>query len=121
MLFRSRDALSRLETMVLMAGIELPSRAIREQIVSAIHLIVQVRRYEDGVRRVESVAEITGLEGQTPQMQELFAFQRQGKQGRRISGRFVATGVIPRMADELREDGVQVPAALFQRPDGRDL
>ena len=117
----TRDALSRLETMVLMAGIELPSRAIREQIVSAIHLIVQVRRYEDGVRRVESVAEITGLEGQTPQMQELFAFQRQGKQGRRISGRFVATGVIPRMADELREDGVQVPAALFQRPDGRDL
>ena len=116
----TRDALSRLETMVLMAGIELPSRAIREQIVSAIHLIVQVRRYEDGVRRVESVAEITGLEGQTPQMQELFAFQRQGKQGRRISGRFVATGVIPRMADELREDGVQVPAALFQRPDGRD-
>jgi pilus assembly protein CpaF len=117
----TRDALSRLETMVLMAGIELPSRAIREQIVSAIHLIVQVRRYEDGVRRVESVAEITGLEGQTPQMQELFAFQRQGKQGRRIVGRFVATGVIPRMVDELREDGVQIPAALFQRPDGRDL
>jgi len=113
----TRDAVSRLETMVLMAGIELPSRAIREQIVSAIHLIVQVRRFEDGVRRIESVAEITGLEGSTPQMQELFVFQRQGKQGRRIIGRFVATGVIPRMVDDLREDGVQVPAALFQRPE----
>ncbi len=114
----TRDALSRLETMVLMAGIELPSRAIREQIVSAIHLIVQVRRFEDGVRRIESVAEITGIEGQTPQMQDLFVFQRQGKQGRRIVGRFAATGVIPRMVDDLREDGVQIPGALFQRPDG---
>src|SRR5205814_5425572 len=62
-----RDALARLETMVLMAGIELPSRAIREQMVSALHLIVHVRRYEDGVRRVASIAEITGLEGLTPQ------------------------------------------------------
>jgi pilus assembly protein CpaF len=117
----TRDALSRLETMVLMAGIELPSRAIREQIVSAIHLIVQVRRYEDGVRRIESVSEITGIEGQTPQMQELFAFQRQGKQGRRLVGRFAATGVIPQMVDDLREQGIQVPAALFQRPEPREL
>ncbi|MSO81747.1 MAG: CpaF family protein [Acidobacteria bacterium] len=117
----TRDALSRLETMVLMAGIELPLRAVREQIVSAIHLIVQVRRYDDGVRRIESIAEITGIEGTTPQMQELFAFQRRGKQGRRVVGHFTATGVIPRMVEDLREEGIQVPAALFQRTEAPDL
>src|SRR5207302_11080049 len=111
----ARDALARLETMVLMAGTELPSRAVREQIVSAIHLIVQVRRYDDGVRRIESIAEITGLEGLTPLMQELFVFQRRGRQGRRIVGHFTATGVVPRMVEELRETGLQIPAALFQR------
>jgi pilus assembly protein CpaF len=111
----TRDALSRLETMVLMAGVELPSRAVREQIVSAIHLLVHVRRYDDGVRRVESVAEITGLEGLTPLMQELFAFHRRGKQGRRVLGHFTATGVVPRIVDELRDEGVQIPAALFQK------
>ena len=117
----TRDALSRLETMVLMAGIDLPSRAVREQIVSAIHLIVQIRRYDDGVRRVESVAEITGLEGLTPQMQELFLFRRRGKQGRRVVGHFTATGVIPRMVEDLRDEGIQVPAALFQRSEEPDL
>jgi pilus assembly protein CpaF len=110
-----RDALSRLETMVLMAGIELPSRAVREQIVSAIHLLVHVRRYDDGVRRIESVAEITGLEGLTPLMQELFVFKRRGREGRRVIGHFTATGVVPQMVEELREQGVTVPAALFQR------
>ena len=78
-----RDALARLETMVLMAGLELPSRAIREQMVSALHFVVHVRRYEDGVRRMESVVEVTGLEGNTPQMQEIFRFQRRKDEGRR--------------------------------------
>src|SRR5262245_10981487 len=110
-----RDGLSRLETMVLMAGLDLPSRAVREQIVSAIHLVVHVRRYDDGVRRIESIAEITGLEGLTPLMQEVFAFRRRGRQGRRITGYFTATGVVPRMVDELREEGLQIPAALFQQ------
>ena len=115
-----RDAMARLETMVLMAGTELPSRAVREQIVSAIHLLVQVKRYDDGVRRIESVAEITGLEGTTPQMQELFGFRRRGKQGRRVIGHFTATGVVPRMVDDLREEGILVPAALFQRTEDSD-
>jgi pilus assembly protein CpaF len=66
-----RDAMSRLETMVLLAGTELPSRAVREQIVSAVQLLVHVRRYQDSVRRIESVAEITGLEGLTPLLQEI--------------------------------------------------
>jgi pilus assembly protein CpaF len=117
----TRDALSRLETMVLMAGTELPSRAVREQIVSAIHLLVHVRRYEDGVRRIESVAEITGLEGLTPQMQELFVFRRRGRQGRRVAGYFTATGVIPRMVDELREEGIQIPAVLFHKNEEPEL
>jgi len=110
-----RDALARLETMVLMAGIELPSRAVREQIVSAIHLLVHVRRYDDGIRRIESIAEITGLEGLTPLMQEIFAFRRRGREGRRVVGHFTAMGVVPRMVDELRDEGVQIPAAMFQR------
>jgi len=112
-----RDGLARLETMVLMAGTELPSRAVREQIVSAIHILVHVRRYDDGVRRIESVAEITGLEGLTPLMQEVFVFRRHGRHGRHIVGHFTATGVVPRLVEELREQGVQVSAGLFQRTD----
>jgi pilus assembly protein CpaF len=110
-----RDALSRLETMVLMAGTELPSRAVREQIVSAIHLLVHVERGDDGVRRIESIAEITGLESSTPLMQEIYTFRRRGRQGRKVIGHFTALGVVPRMVEELRHQGVQVPATLFQR------
>jgi pilus assembly protein CpaF len=114
-----RDALSRLETMVLMAGLELPSRAIREQIVSALHLIVHVRRYEDGVRRVASIAEITGLEGLTPLTQDVYRFERHGRKGRAVLGEFVATGVVPRLVEELRERDVPVPMSLFQKPEAR--
>jgi pilus assembly protein CpaF len=110
-----RDALARLETMVLMAGIELPSRAVREQIVSALHLLVQVRRYDDGVRRIESICEITGLEGLTPLMQELFTFRRRGREGRHVVGSFTAMGVVPQMVEELKLQGVHVPASMFQR------
>jgi pilus assembly protein CpaF len=110
-----RDALSRLETMVLMAGTDLPSRAVREQIVSAFNLVVHVRRYEDGVRRIESIAELTGLEGTTPLMQEIFAFKRRGRQGRRIVGQFGASGIVPRVVNDLRDEGVAVSPALFQR------
>lgn len=111
-----RDALARIETMVLMAGHELPSRAIREQMVSALHLIIQIRRYEDGVRRVESIAEVIGLEGLTPQMQDIFRFERHGKKGRIVEGAFVATGVVPRMVDELRDRGLPIDLKIFQKP-----
>ena len=97
-----RDALARLETMVLMAGLDLPSRAIREQMVSALHLIVHVRRYEDGVRRVECVSEITGIEGVTPQLQDIFRFERRGRRGRNVAGEYVATGIVPRLVEDLR-------------------
>jgi pilus assembly protein CpaF len=111
-----RDALARLETMVLMAGLDLPSRAVREQMVSALSLVVHVRRYEDGVRRVESIAEITGLEGATPQMQDIFRFDRRGRRGRQIQGAFVATGIVPRVVDELRDRDIVAPMELFQPP-----
>jgi pilus assembly protein CpaF len=113
-----RDAIARLETMVLMAGLDLPSRAIREQIVSAIQLIIHVRRFDDGVRRVESIVEITGIEGNTPQTQEIFRFARRGRKGKAILGDFVATGVVPRLVEELREKDMIVPLHIFQKPAG---
>ena len=110
-----RDALSRLETMVLMAGMDLPSRAIREQIVSAIDLIVHVRRDEDGVRRVASVCEVVGLEGTVPQIQDLFVFQRGGHEGGRVVGRHVASGIVPRFGEDLRRRGIPFSNEWFQR------
>lgn len=109
-----RDAVSRLETMVLMAGLDLPSKAIREQAASAIDVIVQVKRYEDGIRRVQAISELVGMEGDTPQIQEIFRFVAKGKVNRRIQGEFVATGVVPHVVSRLRESDVDVPMHLFQ-------
>lgn len=111
-----RDALSRLETMVLMAGLDLPSRAIREQTVSAIEIIVQVRRYEDGIRRVQSISELVGMEGDTPQLQEIFRFVPRRRANRRIVGEFVATGVVPEVVRHMRSEEVEIPMSLFQPP-----
>ena len=111
-----RDALSRLETMVLMAGYELPSRAIREQIVAGVDMIVSVRRFEDGVRRIEKVSEIAGLENTTPLLNDIFRFQRSGKRGRKVSGRYVATGTVPAVVEKLRDRGVEIPMSLFDPP-----
>lgn len=110
-----RDAVSRLETMVLMAGVELPSRAIREQIASAVELIVFVRRFDDGVRRIERISELTGLEEGTPQLQDLFVFRQTGRRDRAIEGHFEPTGIVPRFVYELRERGDDVPQSLFQK------
>jgi len=110
-----RDALARLETMVLMAGIDLPSRAIREQMVSALDLVVHVRRYEDGVRRVEGVSEVVGLEGATPLLQEIFRFERRGLHEGRVRGAFVPTGIVPRFAADLRLRGIELDLESFQR------
>ncbi|MEM9826477.1 MAG: CpaF family protein [Planctomycetota bacterium] len=113
-----RDAMSRLETMVLMAGMDLPSRAIREQMVSAIDFIIHVRRFDDGARRVERISELCGLEDSTPQLQDVFVFKQTGRRGRNIEGRFVATGVVPRIVHELRERGVEIPMDWFQPQSG---
>ena len=109
----ARDAISRLETMVLMAGIDLPSRAIREQIASAIQLIVQVRRFEDGVRRLDAITEVTGLEGLTMRTQDIFKFERRARKGKAVLGEHVATGVVPRMFDDMRERGLDLPVSVF--------
>ncbi len=114
----SRDALARLETMVLMSGLELPSRAIREQVTAALHVLVQVRRYEDGVRRVEAISEIAGMEGNTPLLQELFRFVRTGLKGGRVIGEFQATGIVPRIAMEARDQGLEFPLELFRKQGG---
>jgi pilus assembly protein CpaF len=113
-----RDALARLETMSLMAGVELPQRAIREQIVAAIDLLVHLERGEDGIRRVVSVAEVAGSEGDVPLLQEIFRFQRRGRAREareRIDGEFVATGIVPRAMDRIRERGFELPNRAFQR------
>ena len=110
-----RDALARLETMVLMSGVELPSRAIREQIVSAIEVVVHVRRFEDGVRRVETVSEVAGVEGDTPLLNDVYRYQRMGRDGRKVQGAFVPTGVMPKVAEVLRDRGVTLAPELFHQ------
>src|SRR3712207_1467947 len=98
-----RDALSRLETMIQMTGMRLSDRAMRQQIASALNLVVQVARMSDGSRRVTSISEITGMEGETITMQEIFQFERRGLDANgKVVGRFRPTGVRPRFAERLK-------------------
>ena len=113
-----RDAVSRLETMVLMAGVDLPSRAIREQISAAVDLFISVRRYDDGVRRIESISELTGMEELTPQLQEIFVFRQRGRRDRQIIGAFEPTGIVPRRVQRLRDQGFDIPLDLFRASQG---
>jgi pilus assembly protein CpaF len=109
-----RDAISRLETMILFSGSNLPDRAMREQIASALDVIVQVSRLSDGTRRVTSVAELTGMEGDVVQLQELFRFRKAGITGDgKVNGQFEATGVRPRFAERLQLASVELPVRLF--------
>ena len=112
-----RDALSRIENMVGMSGIELPLRALRTNVASAIHIVVQVNRMTDGKRRMVSVQEIVGMEGDIITMQEIFRFDRQGVEGDgTIRGKYVATGIRSLHADRFKAWGYELPASLF-RPD----
>jgi pilus assembly protein CpaF len=110
-----RDALSRLETMIQMTGMRLSERAMRQQIASAINLVLQVARLSDGTRRVTSISEITGMEGETITMQEIFQFERTGvdREGV-VIGRFRATGIRPRFAERLKAHGMQLPRVFFE-------
>lgn len=113
----ARDALSRLENMVGMSGVELPLAALRANISSAINVIVQVSRLTDGTRRMVSVQEVVGMEGEIITMQEIFKFERHGMDGDgRIRGRFGATGIRSLHADRFKQWGYDLPASLF-RPD----
>ncbi|MCA1572785.1 MAG: Flp pilus assembly complex ATPase component TadA, partial [Chloroflexi bacterium] len=109
-----RDAIGRLETMISMAGLPLPEKAMRQQIASAIDVIIQVSRMADGTRRVTSISEIVGMEGDIITMQEIFTFERQGiNEDGRVLGRYRATGIRPRFAERLRMAGIDLPTALF--------
>jgi pilus assembly protein CpaF len=109
-----RDALARIENMVLMANLDLPSQAIREQVSSALHLLVQLARFTDGVRRVTHVTEIIGMEGQIVTMQDLFTFNQTGVDSEgRIIGRLTATGLRPTFAERFNQSGIQLPESVF--------
>jgi pilus assembly protein CpaF len=112
-----RDCMARLENMILMAGFELPIRAIREQIASAVHLVVQIARFRDGTRRITQVTEVQGMENQTITMQDIFVFEQRGvdEQGR-IIGELVPTGLRPKFAERFEVEGIQVPPDLFVNP-----
>ncbi len=111
----ARDALARLETMVLMAGVDLPVRAIREQVASAVDLIVQQARLKDGSRRITQVTEVVGMEGDVITLQDLFVLDMSpGYDSRgRCLGRLVSTGLRPKLTERLQEAGVQLPRGLF--------
>ncbi len=111
----TRDALARLETMVLMAGMDLPLRAIREQTASAINLILQIERSTDGARRVTSITEVVGMEGDILQLQDIYTFVREGvDENGRIVGSHRPTGIRPKCADQLKLKGIPLPVDLFQ-------
>lgn len=112
-----RDALRRLETMILMAGTNLPDRAMREQIAAAINVIVQATRLSDGSRKVTRIAEITGMEGEVVTMQDIFLFERMGiTEDGKVRGALRATGIRPKFADVLEAAGIDLPGNLFEVP-----
>jgi pilus assembly protein CpaF len=114
-----RDTLSRLETMCLMAGMDLPIRAIREQIASAVHLICHQDRLRDGSRKITRVTEIQGMEGDVVTMADIFKFEQTGMDGGRIVGRFEPTGLRPKHYDKIRFAGIELPPSIFGIGRGR--
>ncbi len=111
----ARDGISRLENMVAMAGIEMPLKAVRSQIAAAVNLIVQANRLQDGSRRMVSVTEITGMEGEVISMQEIFRYERLGVEPNgKIIGRFNATGVRSHYSDRFRQWGYDLPASIYE-------
>ncbi|MEW6241843.1 MAG: CpaF family protein, partial [Chloroflexota bacterium] len=108
-----RDTLSRLETMTLMAGMDLPSRAIREQVASAIDLVVHQERMRDGTRKVTHITEVTGMEGDVITMTDLFVFEQTGIENGKIVGRLRPTGLRPKFMDKIDAAGIHLPPSIF--------
>src|SRR5262249_43969802 len=109
-----RDALSRIETMIAMGATNLPERAMRQQIAAAIQIVVQQSRLSDGSRRVTSISEITGMEGEIITMQDIFTFEKQGVNPEgKVFGRFKASGVRPKCWERLRAGGIDLPSTMF--------
>jgi pilus assembly protein CpaF len=110
-----RDAIARIETMALMANLNLPERAVRRQIASAISLIVQISRFTDGTRRITAMSEITGMEEDVVSMQDVFVFEKRGVSADgRVIGAFTATGIRPKFAERLQASGISVPGSWFE-------
>ncbi len=119
-----RDCLARLETLVMFAGLKLPSKAIREQVTSAIDVIIQQTRLADGSRKITGIAEVTGMEGPTITLQDIFVFKQTGLAEGKVQGRFVTTGFVPKFIHDLEARGIQLPRGIFaqrqpQTPQGR--
>ena len=109
-----RDCIARLETLVMMAGMNLPVKAIREQAASAVHLIVQQSRLSDGSRKITYITEVVGIQGDTVSLQDVFLFKQEGLDKRRkVQGRFVATGFIPKFVEQIEAKGLKIPRSLF--------
>ena len=114
-----RDALSRVEQMIGMSGIDIPARSARQQIASAINVIVQVARLADGRRKLVSLSELTGMEGEVVTMQEIFRFRQSGVSAEgQVQGKFEATGIRPRFLDQVMAHGISLSPELF-RPDAK--
>lgn len=111
-----RDLMSRLEVMVLMGGYDIPTQAIRQQIASAVDLVVQVNKYPDGTRKVDKITEITGMEGDMVTMQDIFEYKRDGYDDKgRVRGKHVATGIVPNFMDKIKNNNGYVPAEVFRQ------
>ena len=111
-----RDALARVETMAMMANLNLPEKAVRRQLASAVQLVVQISRFNDGTRRITHLSEITGMEEDIVSMQDVFVFERKGiSQEGKVLGAFTATGIRPKFAERLKASGIAVPASWFEQ------
>jgi pilus assembly protein CpaF len=110
-----RDAIARLETMAMMANLNLPEKAVRRQIASAVALVIQIARFNDGTRRVTHLTEITGMEDDIVSMQDVFVFEKQGVSADgKVLGQFTPTGIRPKFAEKLKASGIPVPASMFE-------
>jgi pilus assembly protein CpaF len=108
-----RDTLSRLETMTMMAGMELPVRAIREQVSSAIDMVVHQERMRDGSRKIVNITEISGMEGDVITMTDIFTFEQSGYEDGKVIGRLRPTGLRPKFIDKIEASGIHLPASIF--------
>jgi pilus assembly protein CpaF len=111
-----RDAIARMETMAMMANLNLPEKAIRKQIASAVTLVLQVSRFNDGTRRLTHITEITGMEDDVVSMQDVFVFEKQGVgPNGEVLGAFTATGIRPKFAEKLKASGISLPTNFFEQ------
>jgi len=108
-----RDSLARLEVMCLMAGMDLPVRAIREQIASAVDLICQQQRLRDGSRKITNLTEVQGMEGEMVTMSDIFEFEQTGIEGGKIIGRIRPTGIRPKFSQRIEDSGIHLPPSVF--------